>query len=280
MISCWPLFRPIPPKPSTEAPLILFLWLNETIMSNAPRASVPPDVEIQRRYYTNTASRYDTMHANEGAADPFCQSFVHSLFHLLKIRSVLDVGTATGRGLRNLQQALPGAFVCGVEPVAALLQHGRASGEIAGVSVLQGSGEALPFPDNAFDAVCEFATLHHVPAPNVVVAEMLRVARRVVVIGDSNRFGQGPWPARLFKLSLYKLGLWRWFDFLRTRGKRYQFSEGDGLFYSYSVYDSYDLVAAWADRVLLMPSESGQHGSWLHPLLTAKGVILIAIRDS
>ena len=61
------------------------------------------------------------------------------------------------------------------------------------------------------------------------------MARRVVVINDSNRFGQGSWPARLFKLLLYKLGVWRAFNFLRTRGKGYQISEGDGLFYSYSV---------------------------------------------
>jgi SAM-dependent methyltransferase len=164
--------------------------------------------------------------------------------------------------------------------VAALLQQGRSVGNLSGVSFLQASGEALPFPDNSFDAVCESATLHHVPHPSAVVGEMLRVARKVVVIADSNRFGQGSWPARLLKLFLYKLGLWRVFDFLRTRGKHYQISEGDGLFYSYSVYDSYHLAARWADRVMLVSGDSGHSISWLHPLLTAKGVILVAIRES
>jgi ubiquinone/menaquinone biosynthesis C-methylase UbiE len=120
--------------------------------------------------------------------------------------------------------------------------------------LLQASGDALPFADASFDAVSEFSILHHVPDPSAVVAEMLRVAHRVVVIADSNRFGQGSWPARLFKLFLYKVGLWHAFDFLRTRGKRYQISEGDGLFYSYSVYDSYDQVAHWATRILFLPS--------------------------
>ena len=35
--------------------------------------------------------------------------------------------------------------------------------------------------------------------------------------------------------------LWNTFNFLRTRGKHYQVCEGHRLFYSYSVYDSYDL---------------------------------------
>lgn len=248
-------------------------------MPEAPQSSIPRDVEIQRRYYSNTASRYDVMHAGEGAADSFCQGFLQSILQLMAVNSVLDVGTATGRGLQDLQNALPGIFICGIEPVAALLQQGRAAGQTSGISVVQGSGDTLPFPDESFDAVCEFATLHHVPDPNRVVGEMLRVSRRVVVIADSNRFGQGPWAARLFKLFLYKCGLWRVFDFVRTRGKRYQISEGDGLFYSYSVYDSYDQVARWADRVLLVPSEPGHSQGWFHPLLTAKGVLLVAIRE-
>jgi hypothetical protein len=109
---------------------------------------------------------------------------------------------------------------------------------------------------------------------------MLRVARSAVVIADSNRFGQGSLPARLFKLFLYKMGLWKAFDFVRTRGKLYQISEGDGLFYSYSVYDNYDLLAEWADQILVFPANTCASPSWFHPLLTAPGVIVIAIRDS
>jgi SAM-dependent methyltransferase len=249
-------------------------------MSNAPHTSVRRDVSIQRRYYSDTASSYETMHAHEGAADAFSRDFVHSILRLLNVHSILDVGSATGRGLRDFHDALPGALVCGVEPVAALIQQGRTSGNLSGVSILQASGETLPFPNHTFDAVCEFGTLHHVPDPAAVVREMLRVARKVVVIADSNRFGQGSWPVRLFKLLLYKFGLWRAFNLLRTGGRSYQTSEGDGLFYSYSVYDSYALAASWADRVLLVSSDSGQSRSWLHPLLTAKGVILVAIREA
>jgi hypothetical protein len=102
----------------------------------------------------------------------------------------------------------------------------------------------------------------------------------LVIIADSNRFGQGSLPARWFKFFLYKLGLWGTFNYVRTRGKRYQISEGDGLFYSYSVYDSYELLAEWAERVVLVPVGKSNSKSWLHPLLTSEALILIGIRNS
>jgi hypothetical protein len=109
---------------------------------------------------------------------------------------------------------------------------------------------------------------------------MLRVARRAVFICDSNRFGQGSGIARLTKLALYKTRLWGLYTYLRTRGKGYMITEGDGLAYSYSVYDSFDLVARWADRVILVPSEpKGKANSWFHPLLNSPGVLMCAIKD-
>ncbi len=82
-------------------------------------------VEIQRRYYTDTAQRYDDMHSHEGSGDAFSTKFVLAMLRILDAQSVLDVGTATGRGLRDLKAAMPDLFVCGVEPVAALVRGGR-----------------------------------------------------------------------------------------------------------------------------------------------------------
>jgi ubiquinone/menaquinone biosynthesis C-methylase UbiE len=242
-------------------------------------SEVHPPTQIQHRYYTETAAAYDHMHAHEGADDPAVRSLILSVLSMIGPKSILDVGSATGRGLQDFAAALPGALVCGVEPVAALVQQGVAAGNTQTVFLLQASGEALPFADASFDVVSEFSILHHVPDTRAVVREMLRVARRAVVIADSNRFGQGSLPAKLFKLLLYKIGLWPSFNFVRTLGKRYQISEGDGLFYSYSVYDSYDLVASWADRILVLPIGPTRSRTWFHPLLTAEGVLLIAIRE-
>jgi SAM-dependent methyltransferase len=200
-------------------------------------------VEIQRKYYTDTAARYDSMHAHEGASDAFLTSFLHAFLRMLQARTVLDVGTATARGMCDLKRA-------------------------------------LPFSDASFDVVCEFATLHHAANPNAVVKEMLRVARKAVFISDSNRFWQGPWVARLLKLFLCRSKLWGLYTFLRTRGKGYRITEGDGLAYSYSVYDSYDLIARWADRIILIPASAGEKSaSWFHPLLNSSGVLVCALRE-
>jgi ubiquinone/menaquinone biosynthesis C-methylase UbiE len=242
-------------------------------------SEIHPAAQIQRRYYTETATAYDQMHAHESVDDPAVRRLILSILGMVGAQSILDVGSATGRGLQDFAASLPGALVCGVEPVAALVEQGVAAGNTQAVLLLQASGEALPFADSSFDVVTEFSILHHVPDPSAVVREMLRVARKAIVIADSNRFGQGSLPAKLFKLLLHKVGLWPAFNFVRTRGKRYQISEGDGLFYSYSVYDSYDLVASWADRILLLPCDPTHSRSWFNPLLTTPGVILIGIRE-
>jgi len=239
-----------------------------------------PAVEIQRKYYTDTAARYDSMHAHEGCGDPAITKFVSALLQMLEVRSVLDVGAATGRGMRDLKQALPEVFFCGVEPVAALVNQAAQSGNTAGVQMIRATGNALPFADGSFDAVCEFAVLHHVAVPSAVVKEMLRVAKRAVFLCDSNRFGQGSIAAKYIKLALYKSGLWNVYNYLRTGGKGYTITEGDGLAYSYSVYDSFGLISRWADRLILIPSNAGEKGtSWFHPLFNSGGVLVCAIKE-
>lgn len=236
-------------------------------------------VAIQRRYYADTAAQYEEMHGAEGSADPLHMDFVIAMLRMLRVRTVLDVGTASGRTLRTFKTALPDLFACGIEPVRALLDQAVVRGISENGSLIQGKGDALPFADASFEAVCEFAILHHVSDPRIVVGEMLRVAKKVVIISDSNRFGQGPMFLRIVKLVLWKLRLWSAFNYLRTFGKGYQITKGDGLSYSYSVYDSVDQIARWADHVFVISTEKNKSHTWLHPLLTSGGVILCATRE-
>lgn len=242
--------------------------------------SVKDAVAAQRRYYTETAARYEEMHANEGDADEWNLRLVCALLGVVGAHSILDVGAGTGRGVQRLQALAPDMSVCGLEPVAALVDQGFAKRRDSRPHFVQASGDALPFQDKSFDAVCSFAILHHVLRPAVVVGEMLRVARRAVVILDSNRFGQGRWPVRAAKLLLYKSGLWPLVNFVKTGGKGYLFTEGDGIAYSYSAYDSFDQIAKWADRLMVIPSDPGKAESWLHPLLTARGVLVCAVKET
>jgi ubiquinone/menaquinone biosynthesis C-methylase UbiE len=236
-------------------------------------------VELQRKYYTDTAGRYEQMHEHEGSGDALGNKFVHAILRMTEARSVLDVGTATGRGLRELKATSPEAFVCGIEPVAALLEQAAQHGNTAGVSVVQGSGSALPFADSSFDVVCEFAVLHHVANPNAVVKEMLRVAKKAVLISDSNRFGQGSRAARLIKLGLYKSKLWGAYNFVRTSGRGYRITDGDGIAYSYSVYDSFELLSKWADRIIFYSASDKRTSSWAHPLLNSGAALVCALKE-
>lgn len=199
------------------------------------------DTARQRAYYERTAEHYEAMHVR--ADDEHGQALARfaDLARRMDAVSVLDVGAGTGRALQLLGAALPGVKLVGVEPSAALRSVGHAKG-ISEDALIHGSGEALPFEDGAFDFVIETGMLHHVPKPDKVVAEMLRVARRGVMISDSNKFAQGSRPLRLVKAVVDRLGLWTPFIWLQTGGRMAKWSEGDGLFYSYSVFDNLDQV--------------------------------------
>jgi len=199
---------------------------------------------------------------------------------MLDAVTVLDVGAGTGRGVRYLESA--GFQACGVEPVSELVREGARHYTSPAMSFVRAQGELLPFADGSFDAVSEFGMLHHVPEPNVVVKEMLRVARKAVFLSDSNRFGQGPMVARRAKLLLHKARLWGLANFVKTAGKQYVATERDGLIYSYSVFDSIPLVADWADRIVLVPTRQDESigQKWRPPLISANHLLLCGLRDA
>jgi SAM-dependent methyltransferase len=205
--------------------------------------STEDEVNLQRRYYADTAARYDAMQISGQDEHQFALAILSAMIEFHGIRSVLDVGSGTGRALRYLKPRHPEVRFVGIEPVAALRAVGHAAG-LAPDELREGDINALAAADGEFDLVCEFAVLHHVPKSARAVGEMLRVARKAVFISDANNLGQGGALARGLKRTISALGLWRAFDLLRTRGRGYHVSAGDGLFYSYSVYNDYPQVRA------------------------------------
>ena len=230
------------------------------------------------QYYTQTASVYDEMHVHPNDEHYVALQHIVSLADGAGISNFLDVGSGTGRAIKYLLEK--GLKVHGLEPVPALIEQAVAKHGLDTRAMVCGVGERLPFAAESFDAVCEFGMLHHVPNPNLVVKEMTRVARKAVFISDSNRFGQGRMSVKLLKLSLAKMRLWRAANFIKTRGKGYTIMEGDGLAYSYSVFDSYDLLASWATKIILIPTSTDARANWCHPLLTSGNVLVCAFKEA
>ncbi len=101
------------------------------------------------------------------------------VLHFGFVESLLDVGAGSGR-LRHVL--------------------GKACGFYAGVDqskndgVLVADAHELPFPERSFDVVVSKQTLPHFENPERALAEMMRVARRGVVIQQEFPDGGVGWP--------------------------------------------------------------------------------------
>jgi SAM-dependent methyltransferase len=97
----------------------------------------------------------------------------------------LDVGTGTGPLAFALAPRV--REVVGIDLVPELLDRGReyAGDRYPNVELRQGDVAHLDVETGTFDLVCERAVLHHVPRPELVLAEMTRATRpggRLLVI--------------------------------------------------------------------------------------------------
>lgn len=194
------------------------------------------EVTLQRLYYADTAASYDQRHVNGIDEHVIALGWLSGLLKIYQFDSLLDVGSGTGRCLRFLREQGHSLKMTGVEPVAELREIARKNG-LTDADLIDGDALALPFGDRAVDIVCAFGILHHIRDHRRAVSEMCRVARRAVFISDCNNLGQGSPFMRAAKQLLHSTHLWRAYDFVRTKGRMYQYSEGDGIFYSYTLFD-------------------------------------------
>lgn len=93
---------------------------------------------------------------------------------------VLDIGCGSGNGLRLLGRRCSGRLA-GIDPSPDMIaMTRRANGRAARAGRLYlwtGGAEALPHPDDSFDAVTAIETLYFWPDPGRGLAEALRVLR-------------------------------------------------------------------------------------------------------
>lgn len=240
-----------------------------------PTGDVSNPQAVQHEYYTKTAATYDEMRGGDEWALHFAESLLLGVVVYIEAESLLDVGAGTGRTIAFLKSKWPKLRFVGIEPVAALRRIAVERRKLAEEEIVAGDGANLPFSDGSFDLVVALGVLHHVPQPSRVVHEMLRVSRKGVFICDVNHVGQGNWVARRVKGLLRRSGLWPIINVLRTGGKGYYVSDGDGLAYSYSVFENLAQIEQAGFRVHLM--NMGGHG--VQPFYDSPGAVVIALRE-
>ncbi len=228
---------------------------------------------IQEQYYSKTANQYDDMHVlHTDKEHMLALELMSAYITFYNIKSVLDIGAGTGRTLLFLKNKFPDIKVLGIEPVKALREEGYKKGLLES-ELIDGDGNNLSLTDNSYDLVCEYGVLHHVRYPEKVVTEMLRVGAKGIFISDSNNFGQGGLVSRSFKQALNFFGLWNAFNFIRTKGKHYQISQADGLFYSYSVFNNYKLIKSKCDVLI-----TGIRSQGVNPYRSALHIALLGLK--
>lgn len=104
---------------------------------------------------------------------------------------VLDLGS--GQGTFLIDAATRGASATGLETNPAYIKQSCEAAARAGVhiTVVEGRGEALPFPDNSFDFVNLSEVIEHVDDPLLLLREVHRVLRPGgrAYLSAPNRFG-------------------------------------------------------------------------------------------
>ena len=208
------------------------------------------DIRRQRDYYKRSAAQYDSEQVHAGDEHAIALSWMAAMIEQQGLKTVLDIGSGTGRALLYLKDR-GDLELLGIEPSADLREIGYQKG-LTESQLVDGDALSLDFADNSFDLVCSFGVLHHIKDHRQAVAEMTRVARKAVFISDANNFGQGSALSRLAKQGIKAIGLWKLFDLVRTKGKGYHYSEGDGVFYSYSIFDDVPIVKSKFPDIMYM----------------------------
>jgi ubiquinone/menaquinone biosynthesis C-methylase UbiE len=131
---------------------------------------------------------------------PEYKYFVHKILSRgIRTGKVLDIGTGSGLLALELCKAKNTDFdIVAIDVSENMLmkaeENARQVKQGDRIKFLEANGAALPFPDNSFDLVISYASLHHWLDPVVVFNEAERVVKDTgrIIIRDNIRVYQDP----------------------------------------------------------------------------------------
>jgi demethylmenaquinone methyltransferase/2-methoxy-6-polyprenyl-1,4-benzoquinol methylase len=157
----------------------------------------PERTRHARALFAGIAPEYERMGAALSLGqDPRWRRFLVSRVTAIPGAWVLDVATGTGLVAREL--ASKNLRVVGLDQSPSMLLRGAAATARAGlgdrVRFVLGQAQALPFPDEAFDAITFTYLLRYVDDPAATLRELVRVLRPGgVLAGLEFHVPQDPW---------------------------------------------------------------------------------------
>lgn len=216
-------------------------------------------------YYNKTALQYDGLHAGDQNLEHVrALELSWPSIDRFNIKSAIDVGCGTGRTLDWMAKRNTALELTGIDPSDGLLAIARDRVPQAKLEV--GCGEKIPLKNNSVDLALASAIMHHVDRPEDVIKEMFRVAKKLVFISDHNNFAFGGKMARGLRLVLYSVGLLSVATYLKQGLRKQGYSEEDGWWYPYSLFNDFGLIASLSSETYIIPTR---------PSNSAKGNLLL-----
>src|SRR5215831_12160396 len=171
--------------------------------SDESRVAHQDHIQRMTEYYRRTAAKYNSWHFD--LRDDYSHNCaVQLVLELLAHEgagSLLDVACGTGRGVKAALDH--GYDAQGIDLSQELLSLAEREAGIPRERLHCGDATQLPFADNSFDVVCILGALHHSVMPQTITSEILRVARRAVVISDQANHLYGGVRQLLIKLGIF-----------------------------------------------------------------------------